>query len=59
MYLKYEQLATAVSLTLLISIDLIILKKTNEVLLGQRNNCLAKGYWFVPSGRILKNETFS
>lgn len=58
MYLNHEQLETAVSLTPLVSIDLIILNKRNEVLLGQRNNRPAQGYWFVPGGRILKNETF-
>lgn len=58
MYLNHEQLETAVSLTPLVSIDLIILNQANEVLLGQRNNRPAKGYWFVPGGRILKNETF-
>ena len=43
--------------TPLISIDLIILNSNDEILLGKRNNRPAKGYWFVPGGRIRKNET--
>ncbi len=43
--------------TPLVSIDLIIKNKKNEVLLGYRNNRPAKGFWFVPGGRIRKNET--
>jgi colanic acid biosynthesis protein WcaH len=40
----------------LVSIDLIV-KGKQGVLLGKRSNQPAKGYWFVPGGRILKNET--
>ena len=43
--------------TPLVSIDFIILNDANEVLLGVRNNPPAKHYWFVPGGRIYKNET--
>ena len=39
----------------LISIDLVVLFE-GKVLLGQRCNEPAKGYWFVPGGRIVKNE---
>ena len=42
----------------LVSIDLIIENNQGEILLGWRNNSPAKGYWFVPGGRILKNEHF-
>jgi len=41
----------------LISIDLVIQNKVGEVLLGCRNNRPAQGYWFVPGGRILKDES--
>jgi colanic acid biosynthesis protein WcaH len=41
----------------LISIDLILYNENNEILLGWRNNQPAKDYWFVPGGRIYKNET--
>lgn len=40
----------------LVSIDLILRNGRGEVLLGRRVNRPAQGYWFVPGGRILKNE---
>ena len=40
----------------LVSIDLIVKNDHNQVLLGLRKNKPAKNYWFVPGGRILKNE---
>lgn len=42
----------------LISIDLIIKNHLGKVLLGKRKNPPAQDYWFVPGGRIRKNETF-
>jgi len=42
--------------TPLVSIDLIVKNEAGQVLLGRRTNQPAKGYWFVPGGRILKNE---
>ena len=41
----------------LISIDLLVQNEHGEYLLGLRNNRPAQGYWFVPGGRVLKNET--
>lgn len=41
--------------TPLVSIDLVVSYK-GEVLLGRRTNEPAKDYWFVPGGRIRKNE---
>lgn len=46
-----------VTATPLISIDLLVQNEQGEFLLGLRNNRPAQGYWFVPGGRILKNET--
>ena len=43
--------------TPLVSIDLIIRNPSGKVLLGKRVNRPAKDYWFVPGGRIIKNET--
>ena len=40
----------------LVAMDLIIVRGSTEVLLGLRNNAPAKGQWFVPGGRIRKNE---
>lgn len=42
----------------LISIDFIIENEQQEFLLGLRNNRPASGFYFVPGGRIYKNETF-
>jgi colanic acid biosynthesis protein WcaH len=41
----------------LVSIDLIVEDRDGAVLLGLRNNPPAQGNWFVPGGRIHKNET--
>lgn len=45
--------------TPLVSIDLIIENAEGKVLLGYRSNQPAKGYWFVPGGRIRKDELFA
>ena len=45
--------------TPLVSIDLIIEDSHGKVLLGKRTNRPAQGYWFVPGGRIRKNETIA
>ncbi|MEX9251086.1 GDP-mannose mannosyl hydrolase [Pseudenterobacter timonensis] len=42
----------------LISIDLIILDTNGMALLGQRQNRPAQNSWFVPGGRIFKDESF-
>lgn len=38
------------------SIDLILTNRAGEVLLGYRSNRPARNRWFVPGGRIFKNE---
>ncbi|HDF2343242.1 TPA: GDP-mannose mannosyl hydrolase [Morganella morganii] len=43
----------------LISIDFIVKDSNNQVLLGYRTNEPAKNNWFVPGGRIFKNETIN
>lgn len=40
----------------LVSIDLVVVRNHREVLLGLRNNRPAQNFWFVPGGRILKDE---
>jgi len=58
--LDNETFAHIVEHTPLIAIDLIIKDKKNAgVLLGKRVNAPAKDYWFIPGGRIYKNETIS
>ncbi len=42
--------------TPLVSIDLIIYNPNREVLLGLRRNRPARNTWFVPGGRIRKDE---
>ncbi len=59
---KIQQLAIddfrhVVKNTPLVSIDLVIHNDNREMLVGLRKNEPAKGYWFVPGGRILKDET--
>lgn len=49
--------ATVVASAPLVAIDLIVEDAQGAVLLGLRNNPPAKGYWFVPGGRIRKDET--
>jgi colanic acid biosynthesis protein WcaH len=45
-----------IALTPLVSIDLIIRNEQGQVLLGKRLNRPAQHTWFVPGGRIRKNE---
>lgn len=40
----------------LVSIDLLLFRRDGAVLLGHRTNRPAKDFWFVPGGRVLKNE---
>ena len=44
--------------TPLVSIDLIVRDSEGNLLLGKRTNRPAKGFWFVPGGRVLKDESF-
>ena len=57
--LDVETFKTVVSSTPLISMDFVIKNSQGQILLGRRNNRPAQGFWFVPGGRILKDETFS
>lgn len=56
MFLDKDTFSTVVKSTPLISIDLIVKNSDDEVLLGQRLNKPACGSWFVPGGRVFKNE---
>lgn len=57
MFLDDSAFAGIIASTPLISIDLIVRNGYEEVLLGKRRNRPAMGYWFVPGGRIRKNES--
>lgn len=51
-----QQLLDVIEKSPLISIDLIVRDFEGKILLGRRINEPAKGMWFVPGGRIRKNE---
>lgn len=57
MYLNDKTFTTVLESTPLVSIDLLVEDCSGKFLLGKRLNRPAKGFWFVPGGRILKNET--
>lgn len=57
MWLSSEVFRTVIASTPLVSIDLVVENSEGDVLLGQRRNRPAQGFWFVPGGRILKNES--
>ena len=59
MWLDKETFKCVVKNAPLISIDLIIENKNKQYLLGKRKNKPAKGFLFVPGGRILKGENIS
>ncbi|MCU7554439.1 GDP-mannose mannosyl hydrolase [Alteromonas sp. ASW11-19] len=56
-FLSKEAFTAVIDNTPLVSIDLVVENDKGEVLLGFRNNRPAQGLWFVPGGRILKNES--
>ena len=57
MKLSEETFLEIVKHTPLVAIDLIVENENKEILIGLRKNEPAKNSWFVPGGRILKNET--
>lgn len=59
MFLDNATFTTVLDNTPLVSIDLVVENEKGEILLGERVNRPAKGFWFVPGGRILKNESIA
>jgi colanic acid biosynthesis protein WcaH len=57
--LSYADLDTVIRLAPVVAIDLIIHDSADQILLGLRNNEPAKGYFFVPGGIILKDESLA
>ncbi|BAJ01439.1 GDP-mannose mannosyl hydrolase [Shewanella violacea] len=55
--LPLELFKTIVSSTPLVSIDFMVMNDCEQILLGKRINRPAKDYWFVPGGRVLKDES--
>ncbi|TNI91984.1 GDP-mannose mannosyl hydrolase [Aeromonas allosaccharophila] len=56
-WLDKAQFQQIVAATPLISLDLIVRNGQGQVLLGRRLNRPAQGYWFVPGGRVRKDES--
>ncbi|MGB5118801.1 MAG: GDP-mannose mannosyl hydrolase [Providencia rettgeri] len=59
MFLDESTFSTVIESTPLVSIDLVVINAQGQALLGKRLNRPAKDYWFVPGGRILKNEALA
>ena len=59
MKLDEKRFLEAIDILPLVAVDLIIRNGSGEVLVGKRRNSPAKGFWFVPGGRIRKSERIS
>ena len=59
MFLSDDTFKAVISATPLVSIDLVIENSEGQYLLGHRANRPAQGLWFVPGGRILKDESIA
>ncbi len=59
MFLDNNTFETVIDSTPLISIDLVVKNQQGQALLGFRTNRPAQNYWFVPGGRIQKNESMN
>ena len=56
-FLQEDVFGLIVESTPLVSMDLVLQSSTQKVLLGKRLNRPAQNFWFVPGGRMYKNET--
>lgn len=52
-----DEFIDVISKTPLVSIDLVIRDAENRILMGRRINEPAMGEWFVPGGRVFKDES--
>lgn len=59
MFLDSNTFTTVIGNAPLVSIDFVVHNSEDKVLLGLRRNRPAQNYWFVPGGRILKNESLA
>jgi len=55
-WLAKDTFKTIVDTTPLVSIDLLVRDAAGQILVGKRVNRPAQWFWFVPGGRILKDE---
>lgn len=58
-WMKPEEFENVVRLTPLVAIDLVVRSPDGRVLVGRRTHEPAKDVFFVPGGRITKNETLA
>jgi len=56
MHMDKDTFLSVAASTPFVSIDLIVRNEQGQVLLGYRRNRPAQDFWFVPGGRIRKNE---
>lgn len=56
MKLEQQDFINVIKNTPLVAIDLIVKDERGAILLGLRKNKPAQGFWFVPGGRIYKDE---
>lgn len=56
MFLSRDDFGRVIRHTPLVSIDLVVHDERDRVLVGLRLNRPARGFWFVPGGRIYKDE---
>jgi colanic acid biosynthesis protein WcaH len=55
--LSPDKFLSVVRDTQIVSVDLLVRNGEGKILLGKRVNSPAKGYYFVPGGRVTKDET--
>lgn len=58
-WLQDSDFISAVGALPLVSVDLVVVNAMGQLLLGQRRNAPARGWWFTPGGRVRKNEAFA
>jgi colanic acid biosynthesis protein WcaH len=57
--LPAAEFAQACAALPLVSVEWVLTNPDRQLLLGQRINAPARGWWFTPGGRIRKNEAFA
>ena len=57
--LDHQRFLAIVESAPLVSMDIVVRDPSGRVLLGYRSNEPARHFWFVPGGRIFKNESLA
>jgi colanic acid biosynthesis protein WcaH len=55
-FLLLPEFERAVGAFPLVSVDWVLLNPSGQILLGHRRNAPARHWWFIPGGRVRKNE---